>query len=240
MIRWYVVQREVYKDRMQVEQQSQNLCIFTNAMLTTDGVTTVDGVTLQQATRIKKSTRHAYALYNLFKKHKRHATDGGTIYDNELDKECGGRLKIQFNSGLAPMQMSQVKGRKEFCKITNIFKSQAKSKTTLPQQMVIVGEKDFEKLTQFLQDAANHHKRLTDQASAENQGAIVFADLLSSIEAEADQQPKQPKKSSERKAASGSPQPPAKKGRRYEVPEDSDSAVEDADFVVIREEEQSD
>ena len=228
----YVVQTEKYVDKLQTDQQSTNFCIFTNSSLSTNGIATVDGVTLQQATRVKKNIRHAAALHALFNKHKSHAVESATIYDNELDKQNCGRLKVEFNKGATTAQMLQIKNRKEFCKITNIFKSAAnKPKTSIPPQVVIVGEKDFLNLKQFLRDASKLYKQIADQASAESQAALIFADLISGIEGERESGGKKPTKkgnSSERKRSVSPPSPGAAPPKK------------NVHFVRIYEEEQSD
>ena len=239
----YVVQTEKYTDKLQTDQQSANFCIFTNASLSTNGIATVDGVTLQQATRVKKNIRHAAALYSLFSKHKPHAVESVTIYDNELDKQNCGRLKVEFNKGATTMQEVQTKNRREFCKITNIFKSATnKPKTSIPPQMVIVGEKDFPNLKQFLHDASKHYKQVADQASAESQASLIFADLIAGIEEEVAPGKKSKKGNSSKRKRSVSPPPgAAAPKKKFTIPDNSsDSADEDIHFKKIHEEEQSD
>ena len=176
----FVVQTEKYTDRLQTEQQSTNFCIFTNAILTTGGISTLDGLSLSQAGRVKKSIRHSAAIYKAFSKHKAHNIETVNIYDNELDKQNSGRLKLEFNKGIAMKQLDALKKKNmEFCKITNIYKSVPTApKMNLPPQMVIVGAKDFDNLKILLHDASAHYKRVSDQGSAESQAAVVIADML--------------------------------------------------------------
>ena len=201
------MQTEKYTNKLQVEQQSTNFCIFTNATLTSNGISTTDGVTLSQAGRVKKSIRHAPALYKAFNKHKPHGTEVVNIYDNELDKVNCGRLKVEFNKGIAAVQMAAMKNRKEFCKITNVYKKTP----NIPPQMVIVGEKDFENLKQLLHDASAHFKRVADQGSAESQAALIIADLMGDDDKE---EPKPKRKAKRKRSVSPSP---AKK--KFTVPE---------------------
>ena len=219
----FVIQTEKYTDKLQVEQQSTNFCIFTNATLTTGGISTLDGVTLSQAGRVKKSIRHAAAIYRAFSKHKAHNLETVNIYDNELDKQNSGRLKLEFNKGIAAKQLEALKKKNiEFCKITNIYKSSPTTpKLNLPPQMVIVGAKDFDNLKILLHDASAHFKRVSDQGSAESQAAVVIADMLAEDSADG----KTTSKISRKRSASPLP---SKRSKKMLL---SDSEDDDKPFV---------
>ena len=58
---------------------------------------------------MKKSIRHAAAIYKALSKHKAHNVETVNIYDNELDKQNSGRLKLEFNKGIAVKQLEALK-----------------------------------------------------------------------------------------------------------------------------------
>ena len=232
------MQKEKYKDKTQVEHESHNLAIFVNTTVSESGLSFLNGLTAQNAAKFKKSIRHGKRIVSIFKSHKPHATDGVTIYDNELDKTDGGKVRIQFNSGLTAVQLAQVKNRVEFCKITNIqksYKSDAKGKVQ-PQQVTIIGEQDFANFTTLVADAAKYHKKVTEVTSAEYQNNITVLDLIKRITDEAAAAAAAPtpppaKKNSKRKTTPIPAVPPKK---RYHIPDESESNDE-AEVEVVEE-----